>query len=321
MGQRMVILMVLIGLVGVYSYGQQTEKLSAKEGSTKPSTAESDRIVFMRGNGNISSIDFLGNNEVQITGGLGRAIIKDLVISPDRQKLCIAAESSKKASVMRYKDFPSFQGPWFDIQVLDLSTKGIETIITEPPYQPESNLAWSPRSDKIAYVMIPERGRDNEHLEGFAENNPKPMELVVIDLKGKTRHKIAEWEGKRDCFLDWSLPGNELLLSKDKEIFLCDIKSGSLKKLAQGDKAVRSPDGKKIAYYRCSESNLALHVMNADVSMVLTKIAFVRTMLTSGKGGDTDIYVIDADGKNQKNLTRNKAMDWAPAWKPYGGSH
>ena len=31
-----------------------------------------------------------------------------------------------------------------------------------------------------------------------------------------------------------------------------------------------------------------------------------------------EIYVVDADGKKQRNLTNNPASDWSPAWSPNG---
>jgi TolB protein len=42
-------------------------------------------------------------------------------------------------------------------------------------------------------------------------------------------------------------------------------------------------------------------------------IAFV-----SIRDGNAEVYVMDADGKNQRNLTNNPADDWGPAWSPDG---
>jgi len=44
-----------------------------------------------------------------------------------------------------------------------------------------------------------------------------------------------------------------------------------------------------------------------------TKIAFA-----SARGGDYDIYVIDADGINERRLTRTPGYDMYPAWSPDG---
>ena len=43
------------------------------------------------------------------------------------------------------------------------------------------------------------------------------------------------------------------------------------------------------------------------------KIAFVREL-----DGNSDIFVMDADGSNQVNLTNHPAGDFAPAWSPDG---
>ena len=45
-----------------------------------------------------------------------------------------------------------------------------------------------------------------------------------------------------------------------------------------------------------------------------TKIAF-----TSYRDANREIYVMDADGSNLRNLTRNPAWDSRPAWSPDGG--
>ncbi len=44
-----------------------------------------------------------------------------------------------------------------------------------------------------------------------------------------------------------------------------------------------------------------------------TKIAFV-----SDRDGNVEIYVMNADGSEQINLTNNPASDWFPSWSPDG---
>jgi TolB protein len=43
-----------------------------------------------------------------------------------------------------------------------------------------------------------------------------------------------------------------------------------------------------------------------------------RIAFGSNRDGDCEIYVMDADGKNQRNLTENPAEDWGAAWSPDG---
>ena len=58
---------------------------------------------------------------------------------------------------------------------------------------------------------------------------------------------------------------------------------------------------------------MGLALFMADVQ-VGAQIAF-----TSYRDGNGEIYVMDADGGNLRNLTRNPALDWGPAWSPDGG--
>ena len=38
----------------------------------------------------------------------------------------------------------------------------------------------------------------------------------------------------------------------------------------------------------------------------------------SNRDGNNEIYIMDADGKNLRNITNNPAGDWFPAWSPDG---
>ena len=43
-----------------------------------------------------------------------------------------------------------------------------------------------------------------------------------------------------------------------------------------------------------------------------------RIVFTSKRNDNVDIYVMDADGKNQRNLTKDRHDDRVPAWSPDG---
>ena len=57
---------------------------------------------------------------------------------------------------------------------------------------------------------------------------------------------------------------------------------------------------------------LVLTLLMAVVD-VQAQIAFV-----SKRDGNPEIYVMDADGENQQNLTNNRHEDWGPSWSPDG---
>ena len=46
--------------------------------------------------------------------------------------------------------------------------------------------------------------------------------------------------------------------------------------------------------------------------------AQARIAFSSNRDGDAEIYVMDADGGNQQNLTNNRAEDVSPSWSPDG---
>jgi Tol biopolymer transport system component len=53
-------------------------------------------------------------------------------------------------------------------------------------------------------------------------------------------------------------------------------------------------------------------------SPVWSPIDSVIALYANPRGDYADIYVIDADGYNRRNLTLNPADDWSPAWSPDG---
>ena len=56
-----------------------------------------------------------------------------------------------------------------------------------------------------------------------------------------------------------------------------------------------------------------LMTVSAGSAMAASKIAF-----TSSRDGNQEIYVMDADGSNQTNLTNHAANDESPTWSPDG---
>jgi len=49
--------------------------------------------------------------------------------------------------------------------------------------------------------------------------------------------------------------------------------------------------------------------------------AMSKIVFETDRDGDHEIYVMNADGSNQVNLTNNPALDAAPVWSPDGSKN
>ena len=52
------------------------------------------------------------------------------------------------------------------------------------------------------------------------------------------------------------------------------------------------------------------------ISSIPSFQAQAQIAFTSERNGNKEIYVMDADGRNPRNVTKNPADDWTPSWSP-----
>lgn len=139
------------------------------------------------------------------------------------------------------------------------------------------SVAWSPDGEKIAYAM-------NMGV-------PQEYEIFTMDASGRNHIRISQGLQGIGGSVDWSPDGRLLLVYAgpfgDKDIFQIDVATGSYVQLTDGGNnagASYSPDGRFIVFNSLRNNDQA------------------------------DLYVMNADGSNQAQLTNNPEPDWGARW-------
>lgn len=170
--------------------------------------------------------------------------------------------------------------PDVDIVVADIDGSNAVTITTNTAA--DVIPIWSPDGKQILFNT----NRDD----------PARFQLYAMDADGKNVKRLRT-STSDDYAFDWSAAGEILFQSKRVEtfdLFSLNVKSGAVKQLSDVGPAnsyapVWSPDASQIAF----ESN-------------------------RGKSGKAQVYVMNADGTNVRNVSNSESNDFGPAWSPDG---
>ena len=206
---------------------------------------------------------------------------------------------------------------------------------------------------RIAFVSSRD-GHFRDDIPGIPKL-PAP-EIYVMDADGGNQRRLTN-NPANDWSPSWSPDGKRIVFCSDRDghvnehgwpipdIYVMDADGGNQQNLTNNPKGdwdpSWSPDGKRIAFHSNREGrfNYEIYVMDADGGnlQILTdnrnddsdpswspdgeRIVFSssREGHVEDKFGITDeIYVMDADGGNQRRLTENRNNDWDPSWSPDG---
>jgi TolB protein len=140
---------------------------------------------------------------------------------------------------------------------------------------------WSPDGNTIAFAMSTEQPDSYQiFLHDLANIQQLPRRLTQ-NLTGVTGS------------IDWSPDGKYLLLCAgplgDKDIFRLEVATGTVVQLTDGGNnaaASYSPDGQWIAFNSLRNN------------------------------GQADLFIMEADGTYQRQLTNDPEPDWQPRWEP-----
>ena len=200
-------------------------------------------------------------------------------------------------------------------------------------------LSWSPDGQQIAFSANPTGGTQHD-------------DIYVVDVNGGNLRNITNHVAD-DSDPAWSPDGQRIAFVSDRNIYVIDVNGGNLRNISNDDPPIAlddqpawSPDGQRIAFVaqRVGFFWDQIFIMDADGQnqRQLTydgaegldsnsypawspdgrKIAFtsVRDPDATKTRFIAQIYVMDANGNNQRNLSKNLRNDFDPTWSPDGQS-
>jgi Tol biopolymer transport system component len=239
-----------------------------------------------------------GKKPTRLTNGEGSGFSP--AWSPDRTRIA-------------FTRFPSAGGS--EIYVMNSDGTNV-TLLATAASRPD----WSPDGSKIAFV--------------------RNGTIVVANADGTNQVALPQGEFDNDDEPDWSPDGTKLVITRDRgatqsfDLWVIDADGNNPVQLTsvpptQETSAAWSPDGSRIAFVTDQAGPaFQVFVMNADGSdqtqLTTTSANFEpswapdgsKIVFSSFRDGNSELYVMDPDGAEQRRLTNNPASDLTPAWAP-----
>lgn len=246
------------------------------------------KITFTSEQGYIATIwamDADGSNQTKLTYGYTHSS----AWSPDSTKIFFIGSGGAYAGI----------GDYAGIYVIDSdgsNQKRLLDIADDYKY-----LAWSPDGIKIAFASLSSGNAD----------------IWVMEADGSNQINLTN-SASDDYFPSWSPDGTKIAFESEQQgnadIWVMEADGSNqinLTNSATGDyDPAWSPDGTKIAFVSEPESRSFIEWWSATEEGTKVRV------FGSEQQGNTDIWVMNADGSNQIRLTETEGWDGQPAWSP-----
>jgi Tol biopolymer transport system component len=269
----------------------------------------------------------------------------------DAQKLDTELNQPTKDRPLKSPDgtydlYVSNQGGDFQIYVSDKTA--ISTQLTRDSNIKPSHAGWSEDSKQILFIGMDKKskkrnlyainvdGKNRQRLisatgENLAWSPDRKHfafdidgSLNVIDSNGKNLRKIAKSKNKWIRF-DWSPDNQRVAFETERSIFITDLTGKSQRNVTFNVAKFPkwSPDGKSILFVM----EISVYLVDIQTSQLKYLASLDQTytcpsptwtpdsqkvVFSSAREGNPEIYMINADGSDLRNLSNSAADDWCP---------
>jgi WD40-like Beta Propeller Repeat len=162
-----------------------------------------------------------------------------------------------------------------------------------------SHISWSPDGSRLAYTNTVDK-----HDWQIANTD-----IYVMNSDGSGQTRLTD-SPRLDSEPEWSPDGSKILFTTQREgpataIYMMN---------ADGSEAQPVIPGHRCAMSALPNSPVCLGDEQPAWSPDGTMIAFVG--FAQVDPGFSDVFVVNADGTNERRLTYTEDFEWAPAWQP-----
>lgn len=212
----------------------------------------------------------------------------------------------------------NMRGGRYAIYVIDLDGENL-TQLTDEAYD-SWGPSWSPDGAQIA----------------FHSTKTGIIELYVMDADGGNIRQLTSNGNPIDRSAEWSPDGTQLVFYSDvtdgRELYIVDIELGEFERLTNNSYYDGQPDwsmnGTQIAFASTrSNSRPDIFLMQRDDLSVTRLTDDIATdddpawspdgrqiAFESTRSGNYDIWIMDSDGTNLRQLTEDPSRDWSVDW-------